>query len=224
MYILLISEMNTFVCKLIFCAKIVDCESIIQLFDNLIKKNITQHITGLLLVYSDFMIHLIEASEDDVFQLCHEVFTNNSSIITNVKCLYMQNNAKKRFFKEWYFKKMKDNTLKDDKLKELEDNFENVSSTYKAVVVDLFKLYIELWHKLQLRNYENFNEYLDIITVNGYPNIPSRRNIKFILQSVWGYNLTTLIENYYNLNYVSNFDNYSSVSEMIQEIKHKYNE
>lgn len=145
--------MNTFVCRLIFCAKIADYENIIQLFDNLIKKNITQHITGLLLVYSDFMIHLIEASEDDIFQLCHKVFTNNSSIITNVKCLYMQNNAKKRFFKEWCSKKMKDNTLEDDELKELEDNFENVSSTYKAVVVDLFKLYIELWHKLQLRNY-----------------------------------------------------------------------
>ncbi|KAK9306680.1 hypothetical protein QLX08_002612 [Tetragonisca angustula] len=119
---------------------------------------------------------------------------------------------------------MKDNTLEDDKLKELEDNFENVSSTYKAVVVDLFKLYIELWHKLQLRNYENFNEYLDLIAVNGHPNIPSRRNIKFILQSVWGYNFTTLTENYCNLNYVFNFDNYSSVSEMIQEINHKYNE
>ncbi|KAK1126001.1 hypothetical protein K0M31_005532 [Melipona bicolor] len=114
---------------------------------------------------------------------------------------------------------MKDNTLEDDKLKELEDNFENVSSTYEAVIVDLFKLYIELWHKLQLGN-ENFNEYLDIIAVNGHPNSPSRRNVKFILQSVWGYNLTTLIENYFNLNYVFNFDDYSSVSEMIQEINH----
>lgn len=147
------SEMNTFVCRLIFCAKIADYENIIQLFDNLVKKNVTQHFTGLLLVYSDFMIHLIEASEDDIFELCREVFTNNSSIITNIKCLYMQNNAKKRFFKEWYFKKMKDNTLDDDKLKELEDNFENVSSTYEAVVVNLFKLYIELWHKLRLGSY-----------------------------------------------------------------------
>ncbi|CAD1468208.1 unnamed protein product, partial [Heterotrigona itama] len=215
--------MNTFVCRLIFCAKIADYENIIHLFDNLIKKNITQHITGLLLVYSDFMIHLIEASEEDIFQLCREVFTNNSSRMTNIKCLYMQNNAKKRFFKEWYFKKMKNNTLEDDKLKELEDNFENVSSTYEAVVGNLFKLYIKLWHKLRLGSYENFNEYLDLIVVNGHPNIPSRRNIKFILQSVWGYNLTTLVENYYNLNYFSNFDDYSSVSEMIQEINLNYN-
>lgn len=80
--------------------------------------------------------------------------------------------------------------------------------------------------KLLLSKYllqENFDEYLDVIAVNGHPNIPSRKNIKFILQSVWGYNLTTLIENYCNLNYVPNFDNYSSVSEMIQEINHKYN-
>ncbi|XP_068966281.1 uncharacterized protein [Bombus flavifrons] len=215
--------MHTFVYRLIFCAKITDCENIVQVFDNSIKKNITQHITGLLLVYSDFVIHLIESSEDDGFRLCHEVLINNSGIMTDIKCLYIQNDANKRFFKKWYFRRMNDDALKNDELEKLEDSFENICSIYEVIILNLFKLYIELWNKWKLENYENFNEYLDLIAVNGHLNIPSRRNIKLVLQSVWGYNLTSLVKDYYSLNYASNFDDYSSVSEIIQEIDYNYN-
>lgn len=145
--------MHTFVYRLIFCAKITDCENIVEVFDNSIKKNITQHITGLLLVYSDFVIHLIESLEDDGFRLCHEVLINNSGIMTDIKCLYVQNDANKRFFKKWYFQRMNDDALKNDELEKLEDNFENICSIYEVIILNLFKLYIELWNKWKLENY-----------------------------------------------------------------------
>lgn len=149
--------MHTFVHRLIFCAKITDYENIIQVFDNSIKKNITRHITGLLLVYSDFVIHLIESSEDGGFQLCHEVFINNSGIMTDIKCLYIQNDANKRFFKKWYFQRMNDDALKNDELEKLEDSFENICSIYEVIILNLFKLYIELWNKWKLENYVSIN-------------------------------------------------------------------
>ncbi|CAK9828288.1 hypothetical protein ANTRET_LOCUS5844 [Anthophora retusa] len=205
------------VCRLIFCAEITDCENIAQLFDNVIKKNFSQSITGLLLIYFDFVVHLIEGVEDDVFRLCHEVFTINPEIMTNIKCLYIQNNAK-RFFQKWYFKRMSDHTLKNNELENLEDNFENASGIYKTTILNLCKLYIELWNTWRLKNDEILFNQLSLMSVKGHPNIPSKGDIKFVLRSCWGYNLVTLVKDYNTLNYPSNFDDYSSISEIIQEI------
>lgn len=152
-----IREIKRFnLCRLIFCAKVKNGEDIIQLFDVIIKEKFSQRITGLFLIYSDFVIHLIEAAEDDVFRLCNEVFNNVSKIMTNIKCLYIQNDAK-RFFKKWHFKIMKDCTLKDEKLETIEDSFENVSTIHKNIILNLHKLYNQLWNICRLKNYVSIN-------------------------------------------------------------------
>lgn len=139
--------------RLIFCAKITNYENIVQLFNAAIKERYSQHVTGLLLVYSDFVIHLIEGSEDEVFRLCNEIFTANAEIITNTKCLYVQSNSKKRFFQKWYFKRMNDCTLKDEEPETFEDTFENACNIYKIITLNLHKLYTELWNWYRLKNY-----------------------------------------------------------------------
>ncbi|XP_076243908.1 uncharacterized protein LOC143185068 [Calliopsis andreniformis] len=207
-------------CRLIFCAKITSCEDIIQLFDASIKEKL-QHITGLLLIYSDFIINLIEASEDEIFRFCNEIFTSNTEIIANAKCLYVQNDSKKRFFQKWHYKRMNDHTLKEAKLKIIDDTFENASSICKTIILDLHKLYTELWDTYVLKNDQSFIEQLDLISKNGHSSIPSKSNVEYVLQSRWGCNLATLAKDYYQLRYPCNFDDYSIVSAIIEEIKYK---
>lgn len=139
-------------CRLIFCAKITSCAHTVRLFDIAIKEKSSQHITGLLLVYSNFVIHILEASEYEIFRFCNDIFSANSEIITNVKCLYVQNGTK-RFFKKWHSKKMNDRALRDEEFETIEDNFENASNICKTMVLDLHKLYIELWNTWRLKNY-----------------------------------------------------------------------
>lgn len=151
------------VCRLIFCARIADCKNIAETFERR-TKNCTQLITGLLFIYSDFIIHLIEGLEDDVFQLCREVFTINPETITNIKCLYMQSDAKKRFFDEWYYRRMNDNALNLNTSKNVTDNFENASNTYRRIVLNLCDLYTELWNISKLKNYVSTDKLYQFIT------------------------------------------------------------
>ncbi|CAK9828289.1 hypothetical protein ANTRET_LOCUS5844 [Anthophora retusa] len=113
---------------------------------------------------------------------------------------------------------MSDHTLKNNELENLEDNFENASGIYKTTILNLCKLYIELWNTWRLKNDEILFNQLSLMSVKGHPNIPSKGDIKFVLRSCWGYNLVTLVKDYNTLNYPSNFDDYSSISEIIQEI------
>ncbi|XP_012152447.2 uncharacterized protein LOC105664084 [Megachile rotundata] len=202
------------VCRLILCAKITNNEKIIKWINLVMKENSTEHVTGLLLINSDFLIHLIEASEDEVFQLCNKLFLINSSVVKNIKCIYIQNNAK-RLFEAWYFRKLNDKIFKGDET--CEDTFETASSTYKKIILNLHKLY---WELRNVTNREILIEQLDLISTKGHSCIPSMKDIEFVLQSSWGYDLTKLINDYFNLNYSCNFDDYSQVSEMVQEIKY----
>lgn len=182
-----------------------------------------QPISGLLLVYSDFIIHLIEGTEDDVLRLCQLAFTVSPTAMTNVKCLYVQSSSKKRFFEKWYCKRMDDDSLNDDDASEkLEDNLENAGVIYKTMVLNLCKLYSELSDIQQLRSCDNFTECLDPVIVKGNPNVPSKTEIQFVLESCWGHDLVTIANNYQNLDYASNFDDYSLASEVLQDIHRNY--
>lgn len=141
-------------CRLIFCARITNAAEVARLFHNAMdKNNAMQPISGLLLVYSDFIIHLIEGTEDDVLRLCQLAFTVSPTAMTNVKCLYVQSSSKKRFFEKWYCKRMDDDSLNDDDASEkLEDNLENAGVIYKTMVLNLCKLYSELSDIQQLRS------------------------------------------------------------------------
>ncbi|XP_076291399.1 uncharacterized protein LOC143214352 [Lasioglossum baleicum] len=207
------------ICRLIYCAKFTNCEDIAPLFDTAIKDRSSQYITGLLFVYSDYVIHLIEGLDDDLFQLCNEVFIKNPDIATNVKCLYIQNDCKNRFFKKWHFKRIiiYCNT-KTESLGMFDDTFENISNIHKTVILNLHKLYIELWNVYRFKNHQKFIEELDLVSREGHPCIPSKADIEIILRSRWGYDLKTLVKDYCDLKYPTNFDDYSQITKMIQEI------
>ncbi|XP_053983154.1 uncharacterized protein LOC128878724 [Hylaeus volcanicus] len=206
-------------CRLIFCAKATNCEEIVRLFEYAITEKFSQRITGLLLVYSDFMIHLIEGAEDDVFRLCNEVFANSSGVITNNKCLYVQNGAK-QFFQKWHYKRLNNYNSNVKELEEIEDSFENISTIHKTMILNLHKLYTELWNVHHSKSYQSFIEQLNLISRKGHLNIPSKSNMEFVLRSRWGYDLMTLAKDYCNLKYPYSFDDYSPVSEIIHEIKY----
>ncbi|XP_076649002.1 uncharacterized protein LOC143356854 [Halictus rubicundus] len=208
------------ICRLIYCAKITNCEHIAPLFDTTIKDKSSQYITGILFVYSDYVIHLIEGLEDDLFQLCNEVFIISPDIIINIKCLYIQNDSKNRFFKKWHFKRMNYCDSKTEKLDMFDDTFENISNIYKTVILNLHKLYIELWNVYRFKNHQKFIEELDSVSREGHPCIPSKANIEIILKSRWGYDLRTLVKDYCDLKYPINFDDYSQISKMIQDINY----
>ncbi|XP_031838507.1 uncharacterized protein LOC116429567 [Nomia melanderi] len=205
-------------CRLIFCARITNCEDVAVLFDTVIKGKSPQHITGLLLIYSHYVIHLLEVSEDNLFQLCNEMFTTSPGIMTNIKCLYIQNDAKNRYFRKWHFKRMSDSASKTEKLDAFDDTFRNVSRIHETIILNLHKLYIRLWNICRLKNHQNFIEELDLIAREDHPYIPSKASIEVVLKSRWGYDMTTLVKDYCNLKYPMNFDDYSQISEIIQEI------
>ncbi|XP_043264899.1 uncharacterized protein LOC122404743 [Colletes gigas] len=206
-------------CRLIFCAKVTNCDDIEQLFDTAIKKKFLERITGLLLIYPGIVIHLVEAVEDDVFRLCNEVSTNNPDVIINAKCLYMQSGAK-RFFQKWHSARINNCSSNDKEFETIDDSFENVSSIHTAMILNLHKLYTELWNIRRLKSYENFIEHLDLISRKGHLNVPLESNIEIVLKSRWGYNLMTLAKDYCDLKYQYNFDDYSPVSEIIHDINY----
>nr|XP_033335048.1 uncharacterized protein LOC117225518 [Megalopta genalis] len=212
-----------YVCRLIFCSKITNCENIAQLFDTAIKEKNSQYITGLLFIYSDYVIHLIEGLEDELLQLCNEVFITSPDIITNVKCLYIQNDAKNRFFKKWHFKRMNYCDSKTEEFYMSDDTFENISRVHETIILNLHKLYIELWNMYRLKNHQKFIEELDLISREGHTYIPSKASIELVLKSLWGYDLKTLVMDYCDLKHPINFDDYSQISEMIQEINYRRN-
>ncbi|XP_017890455.1 uncharacterized protein LOC108631215 [Ceratina calcarata] len=214
--------MSTSTCRLIFSARTTNTMEVARLFNNAIDKNNGKRsISGLLLIYTDFIIHLIEGTEDDVLRLCHDAFAIDSTAMTNVKCLYLQSDAKKRFFEKWCWKRMNDDVLNDDASTKLEDNFENATVAFKTMILNLCKLYAELSTIQRSMNHDNFTEHLDLVIVKGNPNVPSKRDVEFVLESRWGYDLVTLVNHYHNLNCASNFDDYSLASEVLQDIHRK---
>ncbi|XP_078047239.1 uncharacterized protein LOC144475325 [Augochlora pura] len=112
----------------------------------------------------------------------------------------------------------------DSKTKELQcmpdDTFENISTVHETIILNLHKLYIKLWNVNRLTNHQKFIEELDLIAREGHPYIPSKASIKIVLKSLWGYDLETLVMDYCDLKHSINFDDYSQISEMIQEINY----
>ncbi|XP_056390642.1 testis-expressed protein 47-like isoform X2 [Hyla sarda] len=79
-----------------------------RLFNRLIKSNLGESISGLLLLYPSCVIHMIEASSEiltginqDLVQIQNK---GESSLLQDVRILVVSHNIPSRLFPQWYFR------------------------------------------------------------------------------------------------------------------------
>lgn len=137
------------ICRLVYCAKINESsENVLKAFSTAAKEYFSESVTGLLLIYPQYMIHLIEGPEEEIFQLCRHLFDKCYRFIESTKCFPVQVEIVGRFFDKWYARKASEYYhSRTDKLSTnniLDDNFENASAIYKKTLINLYKFYREL--------------------------------------------------------------------------------
>lgn len=146
---------NLDLCRLIILVKTeADCEQVVKLIQNTIKIGEPQTITGFLLISSEYMIYLLESTEDNVFQSCNEVFVSNSEIFVHVKCVDLQNSVKNKLFNKWYTRKIPIHDSKEvGDTEDLQDNRETIETFRKTVAANLYELFQELSNACTSKNH-----------------------------------------------------------------------
>ncbi|XP_020709025.2 uncharacterized protein LOC110117103 [Athalia rosae] len=187
------------ICRLVYCAKMKSqfSENVLKSLNTSTKEyNISSDfITGLLLVYPNCMVHLIEAPEEEIFQLCRHLFITCSHLIGQTKCFPIQVEVVGRFFDKWYARKASQSQVNWAEVPEgekgrvcLEDHFENASKIYETTLINLYKFYKEL-RLLSNKNHTMMVEQLEALNEDGHPLLPDGATMDFILNSSWGQSL-----------------------------------
>ncbi|XP_015595474.1 uncharacterized protein LOC107267838 [Cephus cinctus] len=203
-------------CRLVFCAKItVPAEEILKVYTAFAKETFPDTVSGLLLVYPDYVLHLIESSEDEIFQLCLNFQNIHPNCLGVSRCFPVQTDVRNRFFDRWYAIRVITYNLTDadTALVNVKDNFEDITKIYKETVVGLYRLY----HELRMCNVTStvrFMEKLESLKEDGHPLLPQDTALEFILNSRWGDSLQTLIDNYWNPTYPDENDDIWPFSEV----------
>ncbi|XP_046587883.1 uncharacterized protein LOC124293028 [Neodiprion lecontei] len=189
------------ICRLIYCAKTNESsDHVLKAFSLAAKEYSSEAVTGLLLVYPQYLVHLIEAPEEEIFQLCRYLFVKCSPFTGRTKCFPAQVEAGGRFFNKWYGRKASEYNFTQEKQPpndNLEDNFEIASTTYKRTLLNLYQFYREL-RLLSDKNHKLMVERLESLNEDGHRLLACSATMEFILNSRWGQSVQELTDHFLN--------------------------
>lgn len=151
---------NSELCRFVYFGSTrLAADEILKFFGKYARENFADGaVTGLMLVYPNFMIHLMESSEQEIFQACSCLINFEPKILGLCKYFPMETSvgADERFFEKWYGRKVIDdddddeksgsgiNNDGDDVVAEDFESFERVTNTYGSLMKSLYALYEEL--------------------------------------------------------------------------------
>ncbi|XP_012271587.1 uncharacterized protein LOC105694971 [Orussus abietinus] len=191
------------VCRLIYLARIVPSheEDILKVFVNFAKEVFPDSVSGLLLVYPGYVLHLVESSEAEVFRVCSKFLDSHPDVFGASRCFPVQVEVRNRFFARWYARRVTRYVpslppVPAPLIRQVPDTFDNIARTYEETIVNLYKFYHEL-RMTSVTNHIRFMEKLESL-YEGHPLLPEKAVVDFILNSRWGDSLQLLIENYRN--------------------------
>ena len=138
------SQKDSALCRFIFCGSTTfTSEQTLKLFSHYAKDNFgANSVTGLLLVYPEHIVHLLESAEDKIFQVCSDFANVQPKWLEDCKCFPIDITIGERFFGKWHARKIIGN-CNNETLKTNED-LENVKEIYYKLVNNLYSFCNEL--------------------------------------------------------------------------------
>lgn len=120
--------------KLIIFAKIKSSNKTIKLFEDIVKKY-SDKITGLLLLYSNYILCLIESTEEVVYEFGSNILCNPENL-NLCKCFPIHFSDAGRFFPRWYCREI----ISKSKNSASSD----IKDIYNNAFINIYKFYWEL--------------------------------------------------------------------------------
>lgn len=136
----LLGEKKPQICQLIVFTKITSSsDTVLNFFTHYFKNNYVDKVSGLLIVYPNYLTLLIESEEEIVFQVCRELLDNDLSDLKDARHFPININTTGRLFPHWYAKKI---TLHDFPSAENSIfDVKNIEPIYVEVLEQLYKFY-----------------------------------------------------------------------------------
>ncbi|CAD6221340.1 GSCOCG00005156001-RA-CDS [Cotesia congregata] len=165
--------------KLIIFAKIESSNETIKLFEDTVKEY-SDKITGLLLLYSNYILCLIESTEEVVYEFGSNILCN----LNFCKCFPIHYSDTGRFFYKWYYREIVSKSKNSASL--------NIKDIYNNAIINIYKFYWELTIT------QFIEEKLDVLAREGNDRLPSGEILELLISNPSGYDLKSVIDNYYN--------------------------
>lgn len=132
------SQKSSDLCRFIFCARITSPDELLRLFARCRNESSASSVTGLLLVYQRYVVHLLEAPEDETFEMCSRFVDAEPSCLGDSKCFPTQANVDERFFDKWRARKIAGDCETVEKYDdEVVESFEAAKDIYCKLFEDL---------------------------------------------------------------------------------------
>ncbi|XP_012778643.1 testis-expressed protein 47 [Maylandia zebra] len=108
------------------------------------KQYIWDHITGLLLIYPSYLLHIIESSRDILTSVLRDVKVMQQQphrTLLEVKIVFLDHNPQRRLFQQWSYKVLgADQVIRDPAVKVLEDEDVSIETLVCSVLSTLQNL------------------------------------------------------------------------------------
>ncbi|XP_043280918.1 uncharacterized protein [Venturia canescens] len=192
-------ENKSELCRLLFFGEIeLSNDDVLKIYCEYAREHFSDRVTGLMLVYPNYMIHLMESTEEEIFQACLCLTNFKPKLLGISKYFPMEISVGERFFKKWYGRKVVDSLGSENPCKEIDrENFEEVTNAYRNLMKNLYTFYNEL-RDVKTKSHACLMKRLeDLASVGDTTHLPEEKTIKVLVESSWGESLEQIVDDYW---------------------------